>query len=80
MWTYRWVDTWVVPLQWSHWLGQNDGKNVIGLTMDDLVEQFAVEVFRIARDMENAGYLSGSHELGKAYQKVLDDVLHRRLT
>ena len=54
-------------------------KNVIGLTMDDLLKQFSELVFNIARDMENDGYFIGSQELGEAQQTFLHDVLHRRL-
>jgi len=48
-------------------MGQNDGKNLIGLTMDNLLEQFGKLVFEVAQDMQNDGYFSGSQDLGEAY-------------
>jgi len=65
MWTYQWVNAWIVPPVTL--MGQNDGKNLIGLTMDNLLEQFGKLVFEVAQDMQNDGYFSGSQDLGEAY-------------
>jgi hypothetical protein len=59
--------------------GKNDGKNVIGSTMDKLLEEFAGLVFDIAREMQRDGYFTGSQELGEQYPTFLRDVLQRRL-
>lgn len=47
--------------------------------MDDLLAQFGELVFEIAQDMQNDGYFSSSHRLGKAYQTFIHDVLRRQL-
>jgi hypothetical protein len=47
--------------------------------MDDLLGKFGELVSDIAQEMQNAGYFSGSHELGEAYQTFLRDVLRGQL-
>lgn len=54
-------------------------KNVVGRTMDVLLQKFKSCVVDIARQLEDLGLFKNRQELGKNSQELLDNVLKKSL-